>query len=143
METHPKESANLSLEDIRHKIRAYRSIGHFAKATLLIEQLPQDARYSKGVAIEAVQLYLAQGQYRLAADICNNVPGPSSAEIESESFAFSDQDEDVVAFELLRALTLRVVRFSKVKTALEIAQRFGSAWNLGRIVSEYNLDDWC
>ncbi|KAL6814080.1 hypothetical protein V8C40DRAFT_255902, partial [Trichoderma camerunense] len=140
MEAHPKEPAQPSPEDIRHKIRAYRFIGHFAEATLLIEQLPQDVRYAKGVAIEAIQLYLAQGQYRLAADICNNVPGPSSAEIESENFAFSDQGEDVVAFELLRALTLRVVRFSKVKTALKIAQRFGSAWNLGMIVSEYILD---
>ncbi|KAL7962973.1 CHAT domain-containing protein [Trichoderma compactum] len=134
METRPKEPAESSLEDIRHKIRAYRLIGHFAEATLLIEQLQQDIRYARGVAIEAVQLYLTQGQYRLAADICNNVPGPSAAEIESQSFAFSNQDEDVVAFELLRALTLRVVRFSKVKTALEIAQRFGSAWNLDKPV---------
>lgn len=141
MQTHPKESSQSSSDDIRRKIRAYRSIGHFAEATLLIEQLPQDIRYARGVAIEAIQLYLTQGQYRLAADICNDVPGPPSTEIESESFAFSDQDEDVVAFELLRALTLRVVRFSKVKTALEIAQRFGSAWNLGMIVSEYNQDD--
>jgi hypothetical protein len=141
METHPKEPAKSSLEDIKYKIRAYRSVGHFAEATLLIEQLPQDVKYARGVAIEAIQLYLTQGQYRLAADICNNVPGPSSAEIESESFAFSNHDEDVVAFELLRALTLRVVRFSKVKTALEIARRFGSAWNLGMIVSEHNLDD--
>ncbi|KAM6482450.1 CHAT domain-containing protein [Trichoderma sp. SZMC 28011] len=128
------QSSQSSSDDIRRKIRAYRSIGHFAEATLLIEQLPQDIRYARGVAIEAIQLYLTQGQYRLAADICNDVPGPPSTEIESESFAFSDQDEDVVAFELLRALTLRVVRFSKVKTALEIAQRFGSAWNLDQPV---------
>lgn len=141
MDTHLKDPDKSSLEDIRRKIRAYRSIGHFAEATLLIEQLPQDIRYARGVAIEAIQLYLTQGQYRLAADICDNVPGPSSAEIESESFAFSDQDEDGVALELLRVLTLRVVRFSKVKTALEIAQRFGSAWNLGMIVSEYSQDD--
>ncbi|KAL6697942.1 CHAT domain-containing protein [Trichoderma pleuroticola] len=132
MEAHLNEPVESSLEDIRHKIRHYRFIGHFAEATLLIEQLPQDIIYARGVAIEAVQLYLTQGQYRLAADICNNVPGPSSAEIESESFAFSNQDEDVAAFELLRALTLRVVRYSKVKTALEIAQRFGSAWNLDK-----------
>ncbi|KAL5084171.1 hypothetical protein Trisim1_012247 [Trichoderma cf. simile WF8] len=134
MESHPKKPATSSFEDTRRKIKTYRSIGHFAEATLLIEQLPQNIRYSRGVAIEAIQLYLTQGQYRLAADICNNVPGPSSADIESDSFAFSDQEEDIVAFELLRALTLRVVRFSKVKTALEIAQRFGSAWNLDKPV---------
>ncbi|UKZ73628.1 hypothetical protein TrVFT333_001276 [Trichoderma virens FT-333] len=134
METHQNEPAHSSLEDIKHKIRVSRSIGKFTEATQFIEELPKDIRCTRAVAIEAAQLYLVQGRYRLAAETCDNVPGPSSGEVESENFAFSNQDEDAVAFELLRVLTLRVARFSKVKTALEIAQRLGSAWNLDKPV---------
>lgn len=140
MENHQHESAQSSFEDIKNNIKTYRSNGHFVEAARLIEDLPKNFRCSRVVAIEAAQLYLAQGQFRLAAETCDNVSEPTFADLKSESFALSSQDEDAVAFELLRAY-IWIGRFSKLKTALKIAQRLGSAWNLGKIVSENILSD--
>ncbi|GFP58628.1 hypothetical protein TASIC1_0010043900 [Trichoderma asperellum] len=140
MENHQHESAQSPFEDIKNNIKTYRSNGHFVEAARLIEDLPKNFRCSRVVAIEAAQLYLVQGQFRLAAETCDNVSEPTFADLKSESFALSSQDEDAVAFELLRAY-IWIGRFSKLKTALKIAQRLGSAWNLDKPVIPGTIAD--
>jgi len=119
-----------SLEDIKTTIRAYRSNGHFADGARFIQDLPLDIRRRRSIAIEIIQLYLVQGQLRVAAEICDKTSAPLFHDLDDDDLPPSIWEAEAAAFELLRAF-VEIGRYSKLRTAMKIAQRVGSAWKLG------------
>ncbi|KAK0659486.1 CHAT domain-containing protein [Cercophora samala] len=102
-------------ETTKTTIRDHRSRGTFAEGHQFITALSQELRSLTSVAIEIAQLYLVQGRYILAAATCESQPRAS--------------DEEGAVLELLQAF-IGIGRYSKLKTALQIAQRIGEAWHL-------------
>jgi len=119
-----------SLEDIKTTIRAYRSKGHFADGARFIRDLSSDIRHERSITIEIIQLYLVQGQLRVAAEICDKTSAPLFHDLDGDDLPPSIWEAEAAAFELLRAF-VGIGRYSKLRTALKIAQRVGSAWKLG------------
>lgn len=126
-----------TLERHRAALIDYRVSGQFLAGAEYVESLPRDVRAKRSVAVEICQLYLVQGQHRLAADACDAV-GESIFLDPDKDYRPSDLlDEEVVAFELLRAFVW-IGRYSKLSTALKIAQKVNIAW---RLQSEDGLGD--
>ena len=118
----------ISIESVKTTIRAHRSHGTFLEGAQFIRSLAQPISSVTSVAIEIAQLYLVQGQYILAAQACEHVsmvPG----------------GEDAVVMGLLQAF-VGIGRYSKLKTALRMAQRIGDAWKIeGTGVSDLPLTE--
>lgn len=108
-----------SVDAIKATIRAHRSRGQFLEGAQLIQSLPRDISSTTSVSIEIAQLYLVQGQYALAAQTCEGI----------SNLQDSAQSEEAAAFKLLHAF-IDIQRYSKLKTALRVAQRIGSAWKI-------------
>jgi hypothetical protein len=107
----------------------YRVSGQFLAGAEYVESLPVDIRAKRSIAVEVCQLYLVQGQHRLAADACDAV-GESMFLDPDKDYPPSDlSDEEVVAFELLRAFVW-IGRYSKLRTALKIAGKVNTVWKL-------------
>ena len=118
------------VEEIKATIQTHRSNGHFTEGAMFIASLPREIKVMRRVAIEAAQLYLVQGHYRLAAQTCDDVSGSVLSGLESNDLPPILWNEEVAAFELIRAY-IWIGRYSKLRTALKIARRLGSAWKLG------------
>lgn len=119
-------------EEIKTSIRTFRSLGKFADGASFIQSLPTEVRLRRSIAVESAELYLVQGQLKLAAEVCHRVsestyPQRLSDDDLPPSFIW---EAEVAAFELLRAYVW-IGRYSKLKTALKIAQRVGRAWSFG------------
>ncbi|KAF4332402.1 tetratricopeptide repeat [Fusarium beomiforme] len=118
------------LESIKSTIRIYRWYGHFLEGTKFIDSLPIETKSIRVIAIEAAQLYLVQGQYKLANLICNDTSGSIFDCLDDNDQPQSIWNEEIAAYELMRAFIL-IGRYSKLTSALKITQRVGDAWQLG------------
>ncbi|KAH6967561.1 CHAT domain-containing protein [Fusarium venenatum] len=118
------------LESIKSTVGLYRWNGHFLEGAKFINSLPIETTSMRGIAIEAAQLYLVQGQYKLANQICNDASGSIFDCLDGNDQPPSSWNEEIAAFELMRAFIL-IVRYSKLTSALKITQRVGDAWQLG------------
>ncbi|KAI6779365.1 tetratricopeptide repeat [Emericellopsis cladophorae] len=121
------------VEQVKARLTAYRTMGHFASGAEYHEKLSEAARAMKSIAIEICLLYLVQGQLRLAAAACDAAGGSMFLDLDSDSgdgdgdgdgdhVPASILDQEAVAFELLRAFVW-IVRYSKLHTALKIARK--------------------
>ena len=117
------------LEEIKTNIRTLRSNGNFAEGACFIQNLPTEVRLRRSIAIEIAQFYLVQGQLRLAAEICHQVSASIYHDFNDDDLPPSVWEAEAAAFELLQAY-IWIGRYSKLKTAVKIAQRVGSAWRL-------------
>jgi CHAT domain-containing protein len=119
-----------TLQDIKTTIKAHRSNGQFADGACFIQNLSSEIRRRRSIAIEIIQLYLVQGQLRVAAEICDETSAPLFHDLDDDDLPPSIWEAEAAAFELLRAF-VGIGRYSKLRTAMKIAQRVGSAWKLG------------
>lgn len=103
------------IEETKATIRGHRSRGTFAEGHEFIRALPEEIRSLPSVTIEIAQLYLVQGRYTLAAKTCEDQTSASG--------------EERAALDLLQAF-IGIGRYSKLRTALRIAQEIGEAWHL-------------
>ncbi|ETS85179.1 hypothetical protein PFICI_03204 [Pestalotiopsis fici W106-1] len=113
---------------VRKSIRRLRSTGRFSEADQLIANLPGEVKISSNVAIEIAQLYLVQGHWRLAAQTCEVAFESRWDEYDAVNVLHHDRAVEVAAFKMLSAF-IGIGRYSKLKTALEIARRVGNTWN--------------
>jgi CHAT domain-containing protein len=116
----------LGLEEIKTEIRNLRSNGKFAEGASFIQSLSPEIKATTCVSIEIAQLYLVQGQLRSAADVCEKV---STTPIFTKQLHGPDLDPETTAFELIHAY-INILRYSRLKTALKIAQCVAEAWKL-------------
>lgn len=130
------------VEQIKSRLIACRTMGHFVPATKYIETLSEDTKATKSIAIEICQLYLVQGQHRRAATACDAVGGSIFLNLDNDHdgdgeggggdhVTASIHDEEAVAFELLRAFVW-IGRYSKLHTALKIARKVNATWKFQR-----------
>ncbi|KAI0099040.1 CHAT domain-containing protein [Nemania sp. FL0031] len=116
------------LSTVTKSIRNFRATGRFAEADRFIGVLPHNIRTLKKIAIEIAQLYLVQGQYHLAAQTCDDSFQSALEYVNDDSVDVpSIRIPEVAAFELVRAF-IWIGRYSKLKTALRIAQHVGKIW---------------
>ena len=73
------------------------------------------------VAIEIAQFYLVQGQFILAAKTCED--------LSRQSLSHPTRPEEAVTFSLLQAY-IGIGRYSKLRTALKVAQDVGEIWRI-------------
>ncbi|KAI3320726.1 CHAT domain-containing protein [Xylariaceae sp. AK1471] len=115
-------------EIVQRAIRRYRGNGHFKEGIKFIDGLPQELKSRKDIGLEVAQLFLVQGNYRRAVQACND----ESSSIfecgqEADQIAALLRDPLTAAFELVRAY-IEISRYSKLSTALKLAQLVGQVW---------------
>jgi hypothetical protein len=115
------------VEVIRARIQHFRSLGEWDGGHEFFTNLPETLRTNTKVIIEIAQLYLVQGFYIRAWDICNS---PNFELFESdESSAQSNPEirEDTICLALLSAF-IGISRHGRLKTALHVALRVQGAY---------------
>lgn len=118
-----------TVERHRAALIHYRVSGQFLAGAEYVDSLPRDIRAQRIVAVEICQLYLVQGQHRLAADACDAVGESVFSDPDRDCDPSDLSDEEVVAFELLRAFVW-IGRYSKLRTALRNARKVNTVWKI-------------
>lgn len=118
----------LDIEEVKTRVRCFRSKGQYLAGFEYISQLPEVAQTVKAIAIEIAQLFLVQGHYTRAAQACIKAASPIFPENwKDQELAAEVWDEDSVCLELLRAY-IDISRLSKLRTAVSIATRIKNIW---------------
>lgn len=108
-------------------IRRLKSTGQFFEANQLLASLSDQVKHSRRVAIGIAQLYLVQGQWRLAAQTCEDALESLVEGCGSGDDVLQARNIEVAALEVLSAF-ISIGRYSKLKTALKIACTVGNSW---------------
>jgi hypothetical protein len=111
-----------NVEASRRKIQQLRSLGAWDKGHEYITALPEMVRSHNQVVIEAAQLYLTQGHYARAWDMCEPAHMRLSSLATFQHLLRREVNEEPICLLLLSAY-ISISRHGKIATALGLANR--------------------
>ena len=116
------------IPSIRAQIQKYRTSGDYASGKSFYESLPAEIQQNKVAALEIAQLYLVQGQYKLAAEACLFAAPPLfNCEAQNDKATREIWDEDHVALEICRAY-IEICHSGDLASALKVAEIVRGVW---------------
>lgn len=103
-------------------------MGDYDSGKAFYESLPAHMQREKVVALEIAQLYLVQGQYKLAAQACLAAALPLfPSDTKQDELANETWDEDCVALEMCRAY-IEISHSGDLADALRVANIVHGTW---------------
>ncbi len=118
-------------DSVRVQIQTYRRLGDYESGRIFYESLPANVQQNKVVAREIAQLYLVQGQYKLATQACLTAALPMfPCETMNDEPASEVWDDDCVALEMCRAYT-EISHSGDLADALRVAKIVHGIWLSG------------
>ena len=115
------------LRQYRKEIKRLRDQGRYTLGYEYINQLPTNIRNERSVVIEAAQLYLSQGDYRRADEICLAARTPLMIQSNEQVLGTDILDEQSVCLALLHSF-ISILRFCRLKSALSLAESVHAVW---------------
>ena len=118
----------LEVDSVRTEIQRYRTLGDYIGGRDYFESLPTHLQCMKAIGIEIAQLYLVQGHYRKADEICTATAMLLFPEDAPQSPLPDDVwDEESVCLELCRAYT-NIMRSGNLENAMRVAKLVCNIW---------------
>lgn len=107
--------------EARHHLRQLRSLGHWEQGHAYYSGLLLDLQLNVQVAIEAAQLYLVQGHYRRAWNVCERVLSDFTMPAATEVRSLSEDHGAELCLKLLFSY-VAISRHGRIRTAFKLVE---------------------